>query len=764
MHPKARLALWVAILAAVAAFAAWHRIHTEPVSPASASRAATEAVTRAFLELEAREAERDRTVWGEEVEAEASEDVLVAFWDELNASGHAWETFGAHAPDSFHFSTNHTSAPPGFTDLADSLPSGRLKRGELLEWLAGLRDTGWQVRRSRWEVTHHVSTSRHSWLHFEILAENQRTHSRAQIRGGADVKWTRTEPLRPDDIEVTGVAAWGQTGPTRFVVEADIDLPVPPHTPFVDPLLAITDARGTTDLALVGAGVRLRRDPSGHWVSSPSSNLPEERLWAATLADWDGDGADDLILVGSTGVRVVKGPAFDGPGETVWNAPTKLNHPQVVAAGDYDGDGRLDLWIGQYKLPYQGGQFPTPVFNANDGFPSYLLHREGPSTLRDTTEESGLGTKRWRRVYSGSFVDLDGDGKLDLVVASDFSGLDVFMNAGNGKFREPTPDPRPLAFDRSSRYAFGMAHATGDFNEDGRTDVFMTGMVSALAERLDAMYGIYTFGKEPEGALAGAMSGNRMFSGTADGLRLAPWGFDLMHAGWAWAVTPLDFDNDGHLDFHIANGHETRASTRDYERQFWRHDVYVGKSTNNPVVDLYFRNAAGRRAADKASYGGWQHGALFHRERTDKYPDVGWLEGTSVFADTRNAVAADFDGDGRIDLAITTFEDWPVRRQRLVVLRNVGTNANHWVGFRFDGCSSVNATVRVTTSNGVQQRRVASGESFRSQSVGAVHFGLGNAAVIQRAEVLWPDGTVQDLGRVAADRWSTIRREAASRR
>mgnify|MGYP003336824970 CR=1 FL=1 len=81
---------------------------------------------------------------------------------------------------------------------------------------------------------------------------------------------------------------------------------------------------------------------------------------------------------------------------------------------------------GQYKLPYVAGQMPTPYYDANDGFPGYLLRNDGHGNFTDATAASGLASKRFRRSYSASFVDLDEDGDVDLVVVSDESEPGVF--------------------------------------------------------------------------------------------------------------------------------------------------------------------------------------------------------------------------------------------------------------------------------------------------------------------------------------------------
>ena len=76
---------------------------------------------------------------------------------------------------------------------------------------------------------------------------------------------------------------------------------------------------------------------------------------------------------------------------------------------------------------------PVPHYDANDGVPAFLLLNDGHGFFTDVTGASGLEKKRWRRLFSASFADLDGDGRLDLVTASDFAGVDVYRNEGAGR-------------------------------------------------------------------------------------------------------------------------------------------------------------------------------------------------------------------------------------------------------------------------------------------------------------------------------------------
>ncbi len=518
---------------------------------------------QSFRALEERERKADATIWRQELEAQRHEDVFQALWNSLNRSEEPLNALGEFDPGELRLgATNsvrtllHGIRKITFADAVTNVGGGFLDASSWRSAIDAWRNDGWRLGRTRWNETAFrpseppLAATSTIAVSAELL--NETRSQRAVVSGDLLVTWkvaaSKTSTPIPNTISARNFECLVRSGPPVFQEIFQTELDPSSRSGFVDPML-LCDLRGdgVSQIILVGANKIFRREADS-FSSGPLATLPEGRVFAALLADLNGDGHADLLLAGGPGMWLCAndgGGHFPGPGNWVWNSPEPLRHPQVITAGDIDRDGDLDLWVTQYKLPYQGGQFPTPYFDANDGFPSFLLRNDGSGGFTDITQASGLASKRWRRTYSASFVDLDGDGSLDLLNVSDFAGVDLYMNDQRGRFLDRTGKLG------DARHLFGMAHAVGDLNSDERPDLFAMGMNSPMATRLDAM-GLARSGLTGNPEKRAAMTyGNRLFLGSPEGLKMAPFADRLARTGWAWGVSLFDFNNDGLLD--VAN-------------------------------------------------------------------------------------------------------------------------------------------------------------------------------------------------------------------
>ena len=458
--------------------------------------------------------------------------------------------------------------------------------------------------------------------------------------------------------------------------------------------------------------------------------------------------AGDLLLyVGDASGRFTTPPL----GRAQGGGP--LRQPQVIAAGDVDRDGDLDLWIGQYKISYQSGQMPSPYYDANDGFPAYLLLNDGKGRFSPSTEESGLGEKQYRRSYGGSFVDIDGDGDLDLVVVSDFAGVDVYYNDGQGYFTDVTQQVV------DERHLFGMAVTFSDYNVDGRLDFFATGMASTTARRLEYLKLGRTDRADVHMMRARMGYGNRMYLAGANGFAQPEFKDQVARTGWTSGATSLDFDCDRYPDIFIANGHSSGQSTKDHCSHFWCHDIYDGQSEPNREVLEVFNSVLQGYFDRSESWDGYQKNALLVNLAGTQFVNLGFLMGVGHEFDGRAAISDDLDGDGRVDLIVV--EDQWKEGQRLHVYRNELETGHHWIGVRLVDVpgrdSPLGSTVILTETSGVHRVAcVTAGDSIHAQHATTVHFGLANQTAVQAIEIRYPSGRTQRFEAPPIDRYHRV--------
>jgi enediyne biosynthesis protein E4 len=720
--------------------------------------------------LEARENEADKTIWAKEMLAQSCGRTFESLWDAINASTNK---LGLIA----EFSSNEIvlgqwgppeSLPHGI-ELRQTIGSGPiLSRSEWRQWVQQLRHDGWQLdniefRHDRFDTDQKGQPWKSSF-YFAARLTNPMRRERAMLEGDLVVDWAAKQPHEssPSVKRLDASRLKLKTMLGEPLLQPILQENITPHgkSALIDPLILYDlDGDGLSEIILAAANLVYRRDAEGRYRPEPLCRFPVDFITSAVVADFDRDGVADFLCANTQGLLLFKGsaqPTFHEPGRLVWAANPLLKNATVLTCGDIDQDGDLDLFLGQYRNPDLGQVLRPYYYDANDSFPSYLLLNQGQGTFTNVTETAGLGPKRWRRAFSASLADLDGDSHLDLVVVSDFAGIDAYRNDSRGHFTDVTP--RWFA----EPHGFGMAHALADFNADGRLDLLMIGMPSPTVNRLEHL-GLWRHYSDDDRRRRSAMTfGNRLYLARPEG------GFEqttlndsIARSGWSWGCSAFDFDNDGFQDVYIANGLQSKQSVRDYESEFWLHDIFIDESIDDRTASSYLIQKFSRTRGDGWSYGGYEKNRLFLNQQGKSFIEIGHLAGVALEQDSRNVAADDLDGDGRLDLLVTTLEAWPAARQTLQVYRNTLTHVGHWIGFQFQeqvaGVSPVGARVTIRYNGQSATRQIVTGDSHRSQHSNAIHFGLGTVDRVDGVEILWSNGSVVTLSQPGIDRFHVAR-------
>jgi len=380
-----------------------------------------------------------------------------------------------------------------------------------------------------------------------------------------------------------------------------------------------------------------------------------------------------------------------------------------VAWGDYDNDGHIDLYVTSYvrfdyieaerKLASRqyGSEIPYTINPSTYPPAANLLYRNnGDGTFSEVAAAAGVDDADGRSLGAAWF-DFDDDGWPDLYVANDVSANGVFHNNGDGTFTDI--GAASLAAD----YRGAMGLAVGDYDHDSDLDLFVSHWVAQENAFFENM--------TSEGLLD-AQGGRRLFF--MDNAELAGLGqVSLQMVGWAAGLA--DLDNDAWLDLWVVNGNT------------------MEEADDNTRLKP-------------------QHMQLFRQEPGRGFFEVGRqacaaLEQAFV---GRGGAHADYDGDGRMDIAVMAHGGQPL------LLRNVSSGDNHWLAVRLRqrGGNTRALGARVTVDNGsIKQTAQAGAEgSYLSQHGGDLHFGLGEKPGAVSVTVRWPDGHSETHTGVATGR------------
>jgi len=430
--------------------------------------------------------------------------------------------------------------------------------------------------------------------------------------------------------------------------------------------------------------------------------------------DYDNDGYVDLYVAGYNCNQL-----FHNNGDGTFTDLTEkagvtgiipnVGKAWSVAAGwiDYNNDGHLDLFVVNY-LSYN---LRTATLCVDQGHPAYcspvdflgtpniLYRNNGDGTFTDVSEQSHI-SQYIGKGMGVSFADYDNDGFNDIFVSNDTFQNYLLHNNGEGTFTE-VGVLAGVAYNGFGNAVAGMGTDFRDIDNDGKPDIFET-----------AMFG--------EGFPIYHNLGAGQFEDVSGAAGLTRYASHLT----AWGAGVFDFDNDGFKDLFTSDSDILDNSMELAHRPY-------------ALQDGIFRNRGNMTFEDLSA----KAGASF-----------------TVPAAHRGAAFGDLNNDGRIDAVVTVMNGAPE------IMMNRTGNANHWILLDLVGTKSnrdgLGAKVKVTTALGSQFNQATTTVGYNSSSDKRVHFGLGSAANIDRIEIAWPSGIKQVLTNVKADQILKVKETA----
>jgi hypothetical protein len=451
-----------------------------------------------------------------------------------------------------------------------------------------------------------------------------------------------------------------------------------------------------------------RNTGTGKFVNATAGSGLDVELYGMGVAagDYDNDGKPDLYVTALEGDRL-----FQNLGGGKFRDVTKAagianaNFGTSAAWLDYDKDGLLDLFVANYVQWTQKGDiwcsldgvsksYCTP--ESYKGTASKLYRNAGGGRFEDVSQKAGIADPNSKSLGI-AILDYNQDGWPDLFVANDTQPNKLYRNNKNGTFTEEGMSAG-VAFSEDGVARGAMGVDAADYDRSGRPHL----LVGNFSNQMIALY-------HNEGKNLFVDEAPRSAIGRASLLSLA------------FGVFFWDYDLDGQFDILAANGHIEEEIER------------VQPKVKFKQPPLLFRNA-GQRKFENAS---GAVGAQFSR------PIV-----------ARGAAYGDYDRDGDLDLLLTE------NHGPAVLYRNDGGNRNNFICIRTKGVKSnrdgIGAVVRVESAGGRQWSMVRSGSSYCSQSDLALTFGLGKDTSVSAIEIEWPSGQKDRIANTPANQFLVV--------
>ena len=459
-----------------------------------------------------------------------------------------------------------------------------------------------------------------------------------------------------------------------------------------------------------------RNDGNGRFTDVTRETGLTSDAWnqGVCAGDFDNDGFTDLVVTSWGGItlyRNIDGRRFENVTHQARLNQTRVRYNTGCAFLDYDNDGKLDLFIANY-VKFDFATTPKPGENpycwyrdlavncGPRGLPfdrNILYHNNGNGTFTDVSNASGISKPDQSYCLGVLTGDFNQDGRTDIFVACDQTPSLLYINRGDGTFSEEAL-LRGAAFDENGKAMSGMGAASADYDGDGKPDIFR----SNFSDERETLYHNRGGAEFDDVTIAAGMAHNTRFVG--------------------WGCGFFDFDNHGWKDLFLANGH-------------------VFPEVDRLKVDIHYKDRA----------------ILYRNNGDGTFTDISGRAGPGILERhaARGVAFGDYDNDGAVEVLINNQNETPS------LLKSARKPGGSWVILALQGTisnrSAIGARIRLTAGAHTQIDEVRSGGSYLSQNDLRLHFGLGSASKIDRVEIDWPGGVHQVERNLEANRVVTIR-------
>jgi enediyne biosynthesis protein E4 len=436
------------------------------------------------------------------------------------------------------------------------------------------------------------------------------------------------------------------------------------------------------------------------------------------VGDYDNDGWEDLYVTyyGKNRLYHNQSGVFTEVAEQAAVSGTGKAWGTGCAFVDYDRDGLLDLMVANYvdfdvsSAPAPGERAScvwkgVPVMCGPRGLPgskNILYHNQGNGRFEDVTAKAKIDQTSGHYAFSVSTFDFDDDGWPDIYIACDSTPSILYHNNRDGTFTDQAV-VAGAAYNEDGREQAGMGSTIGDFDGDGRLDIFKTN----FSDDTSILY---------------RNNGNGMF----DDVTYAS-GLGLYTRYLGWGTMFLDFDNDGWPDLLLVNGHVYPEVDKQN----------LGSSYQEPRI-------------------------LYHNNGNRTFTDISAQAGPGITTVTagRGLAIGDLWNEGRISAVISNMNAPPS------LLVNQVRSPNHWIGFHTVGTKSnrdgIGAQIKLKVGARILVDEVRSGSSYDSSNDMRVHFGLGAASKIDWVQIRWPSGLTERFANITVDAIHTLKEGSGS--